>query len=395
MYLGLLDLPWWGYVVVTLGMTHVTIISITIYLHRHQSHRALDLHPALAHFFRFWLWLTTGTVTEQWVAVHRKHHATVEDDDDPHSPKIFGIRKVLLGGMLLYREAAKDEKVIRKYGSGCPEDWLENNFYKPYHNRGFFLMLIIDLILFGLIGLMIWVVQMAWQPFFAAGVINGLGHWWGYRNYQTKDISTNIMPWGILIGGEELHNNHHAFASSAKHSIKPWEFDIGWAYIRVFEFLKLAKVKKLPPEVVMVPGKVDPDIDTVHAIISNQFEVMADYTKRVLSRVYAEEIAKIDSSQRGFLESARSLLMREESMLSGEARLHLERARAHSEAIKTVYEYKDWLQALWKQHHATPEHLVEVLRKWCWQAEKSGVRALEEFARTLPAYSTRQGSVKV
>ena len=392
MYSGLLDLPWWGLVLVTLGMTHVTIVAITIYLHRHQAHRALDLHPAVAHFFRFWLWLASGTVTEEWVAVHRKHHARVESEDDPHSPKVFGIRKLLLEGAELYRTAAANPEIIAKYNHGCPDDWLERNVYKPYTNRGYYLMLLIDVILFGPIGITIWAVQMAWQPVFAAGVINGLGHWWGYRNYETEDISTNIVPWGILIGGEELHNNHHAFASSAKLSSKPWEFDIGWAYIRVLERLQLAKVRKLPPEVVMVPGKRDPDIDTVQAVFANRFQVMADYAKSVLNRVYAEEIAKTHStSKRGFLESARSLLLREESMLSGEARLHLERARAHSDALETVYRYKHNLQALWQQRHATHDHLVVALREWCRQAEASGVRALEEFARTLPAYSLRSG----
>ena len=392
---GLLDLPWWGYVLVTLGMTHVTIVSITIYLHRHQAHRALDLHPAVAHFFRFWLWLATGTITEQWVAVHRKHHAGVESEDDPHSPKIFGIRKLLLEGAELYRAAAAEPETIARYGHGCPDDWLERNVYKPYTNRGYCLMLVIDVVLFGPIGITIWAVQMMWQPVFAAGVINGLGHWWGYRNYETQDISTNIVPWGILIGGEELHNNHHAFASSAKLSSKPWEFDVGWAYIRGLEFLRLARVKKLPPEVVMVPGKRDLDVETVQALVSNRFQVMADYAKRVLSRVHAEEIAKIESNRRGFLKSARSLLIREESLLSGEARVCLERALAHSDALETVYRSKRQLQALWQQRHATQEHLLEALRDWCRQAEESGVRALEEFARTLPAYSMRPGGAAV
>ena len=395
MFSGLLDLPWWGYVIATLGMTHVTIVSITIYLHRHQAHRALDLHPAVAHFFRFWLWLATGTITEQWVAVHRKHHAGVESEDDPHSPKIFGIRKLLLEGAELYRAAAAEPETIARYGHGCPDDWLERNVYKPYTNRGYCLMLIIDVVLFGPIGLTIWAVQMMWQPVFAAGVINGLGHWWGYRNYETPDISTNIVPWGILIGGEELHNNHHAFASSAKLSTKPWEFDVGWAYIRLLECLRLARVKKLPPEVVMVPGKRDLDVETVQALASNRFQLMADYAKRVLSRVHAEEIAKIESSRRGFLKSARSLLIREESLLSGEARLRLERALAHSDALETVYRSKRQLHALWQQRHATQEHLLEALRDWCRQAEESGVRALEEFARTLPAYSMRPGGAAV
>ena len=395
MFSGLLDLPWWGYVLATLGMTHVTIVSITIYLHRHQAHRALDLHPAVAHFFRFWLWLTTGTITEQWVAVHRKHHARVESEDDPHSPKIFGIGKLLLEGAELYRKAAAEPETIARYGHGCPDDWLERNVYKPWTDRGYYLMLIIDVVLFGPIGITIWAVQMMWQPIFAAGVINGIGHWWGYRNYETRDISTNIVPWGILIGGEELHNNHHAFASSAKLSVKPWEFDVGWAYLRILQFFRLARVRKLPPEVVMVPGKRDLDVETVQALVSNRFQVMADYAKRVVSRVHAEEIVKIESSRHGFLKSARPLLIREESLLSGEARLRLERVLAQNDALKTVYRSKRQLQALWHQRHATQEHLLEALRDWCRQAEASGVRALEEFARTLPAYSIRPGSAAI
>jgi len=393
---GLFLLPIWAYLLLCLCLTHATIVCVTLYLHRDQAHCGLQLSEPVRHLCRFWLWLTTGTVTEQWVAVHRKHHACVESGEDPHSPKVFGIKKLLLEGAELYRTAAADPETIAKYSHGCPDDWLERKIYKPLTDRGYYLMLLIDVILFGPIGITIWAVQMAWQPVFAAGVINGLGHWWGYRNYETRDISTNIVPWGIIIGGEELHNNHHAFASSAKMSTKPWEFDIGWTYIRIFQFFGLAKVKKLPPEVVMVPGKLDPDIDTVQAVISNRFQVMADYARRVLSRVYAEEIAKIDSSRRSSLESARSLLMREESMLSTEARLHLEQARAHSDAIETVYRYKHQLQALWQQRcHAPQGHLVEALRDWCRQAEESGVRALEEFARTLPGYSMRPGDAAV
>ena len=392
MFSGLLDLPWWGVVLATLGMTHVTIAAVTIYLHRHQAHRALDLHPAVAHFFRFWLWLTTGIVTEEWVAVHRKHHAFVESEEDPHSPKIHGIGKLLLEGTELYRAGAREPGTVARYNHGCPTDWMERNVYKPHSHRGYFITLLVDVLLFGPIGITVWAVQMLWIPVLAAGVINGAGHWWGYRNYETEDISTNIVPWGILIGGEELHNNHHAFASSAKLSSKPWEFDVGWAYIRGLEFLRLARVKKLPPEVVMVPGKTDPDVETIQALVSNRLHVMADYAKRVLSRVHAEEIAKIekiDASRHGLLKSARSLLIREESLLSREGKLHLERVFAHSDALDTAYRYKRRLQALWQQRHATHEHLVEALHEWCRQAEKSGVRALEEFARTLPAYSMR------
>ena len=391
MSLGLLDLPWWGYTLVALAMTHMTAVSITVYLHRHQAHRALDLHPIVAHCFRFWLWLTTGTVTERWVAVHRKHHAKVDTDDDPHSPTVFGIKRLLLEGAELYWIAARDPDTIARYGHGCPNDWLERNIYKPFSNRGYYLMLTIDVVLFGPIGITIWAVQMAWQPVFAAGVINGIGHWWGYRSYETPDVSTNIVPWGIVIAGEELHNNHHAFPSSAKLSSKPWELDIGWLYIRVMQLLRLATVKKLAPEIVMIFGKIDPDLETARAVAANRFRIMADYAKCVLHRVHTEELAKIAPGQRKTLRSVRSLLIREESLLSGDAKLHLKRVLAHSRDLDTVYRYKHRLQTLWQQRHITHEHLREALQEWCRQAERSGIQALEEFARILPAYSIRPG----
>ncbi len=245
---GIWDLPWWGYIAYTLLLTHITIVAVTVYLHRHQAHRAVDLHPIISHFFRFWLWLTTAMVTRQWVAVHRKHHARVETAEDPHSPVVFGIRKVLLEGAELYRAEARDPAIAEKYGHGTPDDWLERNIYSTRFEYGTPLMLVIDLILFGLLGLSVWAIQMAWIPFFAAGVVNGLGHYWGYRNYELPDASTNFMPWGILIGGEELHNNHHAFPSSAKFSSKWWEFDLGWLHIRALCALGLARVKKIAPK---------------------------------------------------------------------------------------------------------------------------------------------------
>ncbi|MFL6712717.1 MAG: acyl-CoA desaturase, partial [Sulfurifustis sp.] len=225
---GVVSLPWWGYVLVALVFTHITIASVTIYLHRHQAHRALDLHPVVSHFFRFWLWLTTGMITKEWAAVHRKHHAKVETPDDPHSPQQWGIRKVLWDGTSLYRVASKDGEILAKYGHGTPDDWIERHLYSRRNTWGIASMLVINLVLFGPIGLTIWAVQMAWIPFFAAGVINGIGHYWGYRNYEVQDASRNIVPWGILIGGEELHNNHHAYPSSAQLSNKWWVFDIGW-----------------------------------------------------------------------------------------------------------------------------------------------------------------------
>ncbi len=265
---GLIELPWWGYVLVALALTHVTIASVTIFLHRAQAHRALDLHPVVSHFFRFWLWLTTGIVTKEWASIHRKHHAKCETAEDPHSPQVLGIRKVLLEGAELYRAEAKNQDTLERYGRGTPDDWLEHKLYTPHSSLGIALMLVIDVALFGPIGLSIWAVQMLWIPLFAAGVINGLGHYWGYRNFACEDASTNILPWGILIGGEELHNNHHAYGSSARLSNRWYEFDIGWAYIRILEIFGLASVKKVAPKVRWGEIKHFCDADLLHAIIT-------------------------------------------------------------------------------------------------------------------------------
>ena len=227
----------------TLIVTHITIVCVTLYLHRCQSHRGVEFHPALAHFMRFWLWLTTGMNTKQWVAIHRKHHQTTDVEGDPHSPHIFGIKTVMTTGWYLYNKASKDADFVMKYGIGTPKDWIERKLYTPYTRLGILLMLVIDLLLFGPWGLLVWGVQMVWIPFWAAGMINGLAHWWGYRNGETKDFSRNISPIGIIVGGEELHNNHHLDPASPKFSRKWFEFDIGWWYIKGLEFLRLAKLK--------------------------------------------------------------------------------------------------------------------------------------------------------
>ncbi|HSS63874.1 MAG TPA: fatty acid desaturase [Gammaproteobacteria bacterium] len=384
---GLIELPVWGYIVVTLVLTHITIAAVTIYLHRHQAHRALDLHPVVSHFFRFWLWLTTGMDTKQWVAIHRKHHARVETPEDPHSPQIEGIGKVLLEGTELYRKEAKNAETMVRFGHGTPDDWIERNLYRRHTSRGYVLMLLIDVALFGPIGITMWAVQMLWIPVLAAGVINGIGHWGGYRKFETADASTNIMPWGLLIGGEELHNNHHAYASSAKFSVQWWEFDLGWLYIRVLELLGLARVKKLPPKTVLVPGKRAPDADTLAAVITNRLQVMSNYARTVLARVYREELRRADGHRRNVLKRARSLLGREESRLSAEARKRVEAVLDTSHALKVSYQFKRRLQAIWQERTASHEGLIRALQDWCREAEATGIRALQDFARTLPAYS--------
>ena len=389
MLTGLLDLPIWGYIAVTLVATHITIAAVTLYLHRAMAHGAVDLHPVVSHFFRLWLWLTTGQVTREWIAVHRKHHAKVETAEDPHSPQIHGIAKLLLQGTELYRIGVRDAETVERYGHGAPDDWLERNVYTRHSGKGYFITLALNVILFGPIGITMWAVQMLWIPVTAAGVINGVGHWWGYRNYETPDASTNIVPIGIIIGGEELHNNHHAFASSAKFSSKWWEFDIGWFYIRLMEMLGLARVKKIAPRPVIVPGKARVDLDSVKGVISNRMQVMSQYAKNVLAKVYEEELGRADHAERPLLRRVKILLVREESRLTIDARARLDAALKHSQALQTVYLYKGKLQAIWQERTASHERLRQSLQEWCREAEESGIRALQEFAKTLPMYSVK------
>ncbi len=384
---GVLNLSFGGVALAALLLTHITIAGVTIYLHRHQAHRALDLHPAVSHFFRFWLWLTTGMVTREWVAVHRKHHAKCETHDDPHSPQIEGIRKVLWEGAELYRLSTKDRETLDKYGLGTPDDWLERHLYGRYSGKGVILMLLIDLLLFGVIGLTVWAVQMIWIPLFAAGVINGIGHYRGYRSYECADAARNISPLGLLIGGEELHNNHHAFPSSARLSSKWWEFDIGWLYIRLLETVGLAQVKKVAPTPVILPGKAQVDLDTVQAVVINRMHVMAHYGREVLMRVLKEELRSTDQAGRGGLQAAKSHLVRELSLLDAKARQVLDGAFARSSALATAYQFRNRLQGVWNRKATTHEHLLQALQEWCHEAEASGIHALREFALKLRGYT--------
>jgi len=380
---GLVALPWWGYILVTLVFTHITIASVTIFLHRHQSHRALDLHPIVSHFFRFWLWLTTGMVTKEWAAIHRKHHATADKPGDPHSPVVYGIKKVLLEGSELYRTEAKNKETLEKYGHGTPDDWIERNLYTRYSGKGVLLMLAVNFALFGPIGVTIWAMQMLWIPIFAAGIINGIGHWWGYRNYEVADTSTNIAPWGILIGGEELHNNHHTFGSSAKLSSKWYEFDIGWMYIRLMETVGLARVKKIPPELTYDKAKDHIDLDTVKAVIASRFLLMAQFAREVLKHVHREELKNADRSDKdrfNLLRRAKRLMVREPRLLDEAARNWLESALQQNDRLKTVYAMKQKLADIWQRSATTQEQLVQALQEWCREAEATGISALREFA---------------
>ena len=385
---GLLELPWWGYVLVTLGLTHITIAAVTLYLHRYQAHRAVDMHPVISHFFRFWLWLTTGMNTKEWVAVHRKHHARVETEDDPHSPQIFGIRKVLLEGTELYKLEANKKQTLDAFGHETPDDWVEHHVYSRLnYSGGIISMLLIDVVLFDFVGITIWAAQMAWIPFFAAGVINGIGHWGGYRNFESPDASTNIIPWGILIGGEELHNNHHAFASSAKFSSKWWEFDLGWCYLVCMQKLKLARIKKIAPRLQVDQHKLEVDLDTLRAVIANRFHIMSRYAKSVVTRVCKEEKNHLDTTTRKLLKRGRRLITLPDTRLDESSRQHLDEILQRSDAMQIVYDFSQRLQALWTEKTATHEHLLHALREWCEQAESTGIKALEDFSRSMRTYT--------
>lgn len=387
---GLITFPWWGYIIVALIFTHITIVAVTLYLHRYQAHRALEIHPVISHFFRFWLWLTTGMVTKEWAAVHRKHHAKVETPDDPHSPRQFGIRTVMWQGAELYRKESKNLETTEKYGHGTPDDWLERNLYTRHSGKGLALMFVIDVMLFGPIGITIWATQMIWIPIFAAGIINGVGHYWGYRNYEVSDASTNIVPWGILIGGEELHNNHHTFGSSAKFSSKWWEFDIGWLYIQTMTALGLARVKKIPPELTCDSAKQHIDVDTVKAVITARFLVMSQFAREVMRHVHREELKKADRTDReswALLKRARRLMVREAGLLDETSHKWLDKILEQNGTLKTVYTMKQKLQAVWQRSAATQENLRQALQEWCREAEATGIKALQDFSQKVRTYT--------
>jgi len=389
---GLMPLPWWGYVVVTLVLTHITIASVTIFLHRGQAHRALDLHPIASHFFRFWLWLTTGMVTREWVAIHRKHHAKVETHDDPHSPQTRGIETVFWQGSELYRDEAKNLETLAKYGQGTPDDWLERNVYTPYSWQGVGLMMVLNLMLFGPIGLTIWAIQMAWIPVTAAGVINGIGHYWGYRNFECADASTNIVPWGVLIGGEELHNNHHAFGSSAKLSSKWFEFDIGWMYIRALQAVGLAKVRKVAPKLKVDRAKSTADLATLQAVIANRYVVATRYA-RSLKVACAAELAQL-RERRAHLSDVPSVARLKRWLSADNVDVLPERERAtlavvleNSKALHTIYAMRQELNALWERSTESREQLLARLQDWCRRAETSGIAPLAKFSVQLKSYA--------
>ena len=383
---GLLAFSWWEIVLYALVTTHITIVSVTIYLHRHQAHRAMDLHAIPSHFFRFWLWLGTGQVTKEWVSIHRKHHAKCETSEDPHSPQAHGIKTVFWKGAELYRAESRNKETVSKFGHGTPNDWLERNVYTRFSWQGVGLMMVLNLALFGAAGLAVWAVQMAWIPVTAAGIINGIGHYWGYRNFEAPDASTNISPWGIMIGGEELHNNHHTYPTSAKFSVKPYEFDIGWVYIRALEKLGLASVKKVPPKLLLGDIKPAADEKTLEALIAHRYEVMAGYA-RELRRAGKQEIQTLRAKNAdvSVLRAANRWLHRDDDKVPAAAKSQLAQARAEHPVLDKMVTMREELRQMWLSRSASREQLASDLQLWCHRAEESGIAALREFSMKLRA----------
>ncbi|MFO1516701.1 MAG: fatty acid desaturase [Lysobacterales bacterium] len=382
---GFVHASWPTLLVYFIVVTQLTIFSVTLYLHRSQAHRGVDFHPVVAHVFRFWSWLSTAMVTKEWVAIHRKHHAKCETAEDPHSPQFYGIRKVLLDGVDLYRQARRDRQTMEKYGRGTPEDWLERNVYGRFPEAGPTLMLLINVTLFGMWGLFIWALQMIWIPFMAAGVVNGLGHWWGYRNFESDDTSTNLTPWGVVIGGEELHNNHHTFPSSAKFALRKWEFDLGWAVIRTLQAVGLAKVLRVAPSLDIRPNVSLPDGETIKAMLTHRFQVTTDYFRVVIVPTLREEAAHAGESLKAMPRKLRRALADGGRWLDDAARERLQAVLDRRPTLATVCEFRARLATLMEQRSG--ETMLKGLQQWCHEAEASGIRALQEFSARLKGYA--------
>lgn len=382
-FYGLLNLSLWQYIVVTLVLMHVTVISITLYLHRTAAHNALELHPISAHFFRFWLWFATATVTKEWVAIHRKHHSTSDTEADPHSPQIYGLKKVMTQGYELYKKESKNKETLSRYGHGTPDDWIERHIYTPHSSLGIGILFVLDLVLFGVPGITVWAVQMMTQPVLAAGIINGLGHYVGYRNFETPDASTNVMPWGIIAGGEELHNNHHAFGAAAKLSVHKFEFDIGWMYIRALQFLGLAKPRRVIPKVEWSNQKKDIDILTIKALVTHRFHLLKQYGETVIQPILEKQMSK-DKKQRKLWRQAQAWLNRnDDRSIDANSRKTMQALLSSCSELDVVYQYKLRLQSIWTKAVSNNAELVQQLKQWCVDAEKAGIQTLQQFSLKL------------
>jgi stearoyl-CoA desaturase (delta-9 desaturase) len=386
MFYGLIDLPWWGYIAVALIFTHVTTTAVTLYLHRYSAHRGLELSPVVSHFFRLWLWLSTGMHTKSWTAIHRKHHSRCETDEDPHSPKALGLKTVFWYGAELYRKESKNQETLERYGQGTPDDWMERKIYTPLTKYGVFTMMAINIVLFGVPGITLWAFQMFWIPFTAAGIVNGIGHAFGYRNFECADASRNVSPIGIFLCGEELHNNHHTFGTSAKFSVKWWEFDIGWMYITILSAFGLAKAKRVAPKVHIVNEKAAIDIDTVKAVITNRFEVLAEYARDVIKPVLREHKQALGADD----SLVRRSILRDKIIVDESSLQSLQKVLEAHPTLAVVYNFREQLQAIWARSTASQKELLEALQEWCRQAESTGIAALAEFARSIKKYSLPQ-----
>ena len=384
---GLTHAGWLGKLIYFFVVTQLTIFAVTLYLHRSQTHRGVDFHPVLAHWFRFWSWMSTGMITKEWVAIHRKHHAKCETDEDPHSPKFFGINTVLWKGVDLYRVASTDTTAIEKYGLGTPNDWIERHVYSRSAYAGPTLMFVTNILLFGIWGVAISALQMIWIPFWAAGVVNGIGHWWGYRNFETADMATNLTPWGFFIGGEELHNNHHAFPSSAKFALRRFEFDIGWAAIRLFEMLGLAKVLRVAPSLDVRPNVQLPDAETLKALLSHKFEVMTDYFRGVIAPTLREEATNAGNGIAAIPRRLRRALGNGGRWLDNASRERMAALVEHRPTLRTVCDFRARLATVLERNSGGAEAMLHSLSEWCREAEATGIHALAEFSARLRGYA--------
>jgi stearoyl-CoA desaturase (delta-9 desaturase) len=383
---GLFNLDFWQYVLVSFVLVMISMMAITLYLHRDQAHRAIDLHPVLQHFFRFWLWINTGMQTDQWVAVHRKHHAMCERAGDPHSPQVFGLAKVLLEGAELYKAEARRSDVVEKYSRGTPRDWIQRNVYWRWPNYGIVLLVLSCLLLFGAPGIVILGVQLLSTPLFAAGIINGLAHNSGYRNFETDDASTNLTPFALLIGGEELHNNHHAFPTSAKFSVRWWEFDIGWMYICIFRLFGLCSVRRVAPRPQLVATR-QVDMHMLQAVLVNRMHVLRDYTQRVTLPVLKRE--RLAEKRDAMFAKARRLFIVRPQNLDAAGRDRLQALLDRNHTLRKVHDLREQLVQIWQEANVSNERLVRELHDWCVAAESSGIQALEEFSARLRGYTLR------
>ena len=383
---GLIDFTWVGYVLYTLVVTHISIVAITLYLHRGVCHSAIEIKPLLAHFFRFWLWLTTSMRTADWVAVHRKHHAKCETIDDPHSPAYYGIETVLLRGADLYHEEKNNPETLEKYSQNCPTDWVEEKIYTGMNNIGILLLFILNIILFGVVGIIIWAIQMAWTPIFAAGGINGAGHYWGYRNYDTSDDSTNMIPLGIVIGGEELHNNHHAFPTAAKFSLKPWEFDLGWMYIKLFSLLGQIKVKRLAPITIINEPSKSLDHETGYALLKSKLTVITNYSKIVLKPLMKHEHKKANGELKRLLNRSKCTLVREPHRITNQENNMLDRIFDKCSSLKIAYNLRNKLFDILHSRNLQHDKFIDSINKWCEEARSAGIESLVDFSSSLKGY---------